>query len=162
MISAFEELFGSTADALSRELGPVALACEVFPFDFTKYYNSEMGEKLLRTYVAFGAECREEELPSMKSLASSLEREFLYPQTDRRRINLDPGVLTAEHLVLASHKRAAHRICLGDGVYAELELIFARGTYQPLPWTYPDYRTPAARSFFERIRSERLDSSESK
>jgi hypothetical protein len=159
MISAFEELFDGAAGALSRELGPVALACEAFPFDFTEYYNPEMGEQLLRTYVAFDSAGAEEELPRMKSLTSSLERRLLYPGTDRRRINLDPGVLTADHLVLASHKKAAHRIYLGDGVYAEIELIFAGGSYEPLPWTYPDYRTPAARSFFERIRSALLGSS---
>jgi hypothetical protein len=160
MISAFEALFEDAAEVLSAELGPVAAACEVFPFDFTKYYNPEMGERLKRTYVVFGNPVEEEALPRVKSLASSVEREFLYPETDRRRINLDPGVLTADHLVLASHKRAAHRICLGEGVYGEIELIFAGGTYEPLPWTYPDYRTPAARSFLERIRSEVLGRSE--
>lgn len=159
MISAFEDLFDRAAEALSRELGPVAMACEAFPFDFTEYYNREMGERLLRTYVAFSAAAGEEALPRMKSAASSLEREFLYPKTYRRRINLDPGVLTADHLVLASHKKAAHRIYLGGDVYGELELIYARGAYEPLPWTYPDYRTPAARSFFARIRSVLLGSS---
>lgn len=156
MISAFEDLFAPAADALSQKLGEVTHRCKAFPFDFTDYYDPEMGENLLRTYVAFGAAGSEEELPRMKSAASALESQFLYPGTRRRRINLDPGVLTADHLVLASHKSAAHRIYLGDEVYVEIELIFMKGGYEPLPWTYPDYRTPAARSFFGRIRSDLL------
>jgi hypothetical protein len=162
MISSFEDLFDRAAEALSAEFGPIARACARFPFDFTDYYNSEMGERLLRTYFAFASQAKEDELPRMKSAASSVERELFYPGTSKRRINLDPGVLTADHLVLASHKKAAHRIYLRDGVYAEIELIFAKGSYEPLPWTYPDYREPAARSFFTGLRSDLLSPRELK
>jgi hypothetical protein len=95
----------------------------------------------------------EDELKRMKRTAESLEAAFLYAGTNRRRINLDPGILTPEHLVLASHKCASHRVYLGDGVYAELELVYQNGDFQPLPWTYPDYRTRLARDFFKVVRS---------
>ncbi len=153
MISAFPELFEEAAARFAPNLGPVLLKCDVFPFDFTEYYNVEMGRDLLRTYVAFDGRVSEDVLYEMKTLSTSREREFLYPGTSNRRINLDPGVLTADHLVLASHKRAAHRICVRDGVFGELELIYVNGGFQPLPWTYPDYRTHEARSFFESIRA---------
>lgn len=153
MISAFPELFEEAAARLVQDLGPVLLKCDVFPFDFTEYYNVEMGRDLLRTYVAFDGRVSEDALYAMKTLSTSREREFLHPGTSNRRINLDPGVVTADHLVLASHKRAAHRICIKDGVFGELELIYVEGGFQPLPWTYPDYRTQVARSFFERIRA---------
>ena len=29
---------------------------------------------------------------------------------------------------------------LRDGIYADLTLVFQKGGYRPLPWTYPDYR----------------------
>lgn len=153
MISAFEDLFDRAASRLSDEFGPVAFRCDVFPFDFTDYYNAEMGDGLLRTYFIFGGSVKEDDLRQMKSVTSTCEGEFLCPETKRRRINLDPGILTTEHLVLASHKKVAHRICLGDGVYAELELIYINGAYQPLPWTYPDYRTEAALTFLEEARA---------
>lgn len=158
MISAFPELFEEAAARLVPNLGPVLLKCDVFPFDFTEYYNVEMGRDLLRTYVAFDGRVSEDVLYEMKTFSISREREFLYPGTSNRRINLDPGVLTADHLVLASHKRAAHRICIRDGVFGELELIYVSGAFQPLPWTYPDYRTQVARSFFESIRAVLLGS----
>jgi hypothetical protein len=153
MISAFPELFEEAAARFVQDLGPVLLECDAFPFDFTEYYNVEMGRNLLRTYVAFDGRVGEDVLYEMKVLSASREREFLYPGTSNRRINLDPGVVTADHLVLASHKEAAHRICIQDGVFGELELIYFKGGFQPLPWTYPDYRTQVARSFFERIRA---------
>jgi len=61
--------------------------------------------------------------------------------------------LTAEHLVLASHKSAGHRVYLGDGVYADLQLWHVYGEFKPLTWTYPDYRMKAARVFFEKTRA---------
>lgn len=156
MMSAFEDLFEKAAERLSGELGPVTSMCDVFPFDFTDYYNAEMGNALQRTYVTFGRRVTEDELRRLKSLTSECEREFFYEGTERRRINLDAGLLTRDHLILASHKKVAHRIYLGDGVYAELEMIYINGAYQPLPWTYPDYRTRAASTFLQKARAALL------
>lgn len=153
MISSFRELFEIASARLAKALGPRTSACEIFPFDFTEYYDEEMGTGLLRTYATFGDMTAEDELRRMKRVTEQCEAEFFYPGTERRRINLDPGVLTAEHLVLASHKRASHRVYLGDRVYAELEFVYRNGTFQPLPWTYPDYRTKAALGFFNEARS---------
>ena len=95
----------------------------------------------------------EENLRQMKSATVACERQFLFPDSERRMINLDPGVLTVDHLVLASHKSAGHRLYLGDGVYAELELWYVNGGFEPLPWTYLDYKTKEARVFFEKTRA---------
>ncbi len=152
MISAFEGLFATAAEAMSVDFGPVTATCDPFPFDFTDYYSREMGEGLLRSYAVFGAAEGDLSLAWMKSVTCARERELLYPGTDRRRINLDPGILTADHLLLASHKRAGHRIRVAKDVYGELELLYMKGAFQPLPWTYPDYRTRRARAFFEGAR----------
>ena len=55
---------------------------------------------------------------------------------------------------LATTKDHAHRICLGRGIYAEVTLTFLKGAFEPMPWTYPDYRTEAYRSFFEQVRAD--------
>ena len=57
----------------------------------------------------------------------------------RRRVNLDPGLLSLNALVLASTKPAPHRIYLDREIHTQLELIYQRGRFEPLPWTYPDY-----------------------
>ena len=51
-------------------------------------------------------------------------------------------MLGEERLVLATGKNYTHRIYLSRGIYADLTLLYVKGTYQPLPWTYPDYREP--------------------
>lgn len=153
MITSYRDLFGSAAKKLCAEFGPVLATCDVFPFDFTDYYEREMGTGLLRTYVVYGRTMTDEDLRPMKAATSACENAFLFPESQRRMINLDPGLLTIDHLVLASHKNAGHRVYLGGGVYAEIELWFTNGGFEPLPWTYPDYKTKTARAFFEKARA---------
>jgi len=69
-----------------------------------------------------------------------------------RRVNIDPGYLDLSRLVLASTKDFSHRIYLNQGVYAETTLIFKAKTFQPLEWTYPDYRTSEYIEIFNQIR----------
>ena len=44
--------------------------------------------------------------------------------------------------MLASTKPSAHRVPLASGIYAEVELLYERGAFRPVEWTYPDYRSP--------------------
>ena len=71
-------------------------------------------------------------------------------------MNLDPGLITAERLVLATGKNYSHRIYLGKGIFADLTLVFFKGTYRPLPWTYPDYQDPRTIGMFNKIREKYL------
>jgi len=149
ILTRFEQLFEDAAARVSELFGPVSSASERFPFHWTDYYRKEMGPGLMRQYFTFGP-FDEERLAEAKEATERIEKEFLYPHTSRRRVNLDPGVLTPGHLVLASHKASAHRVRLSRKVFAELELLYERGAYRPLPWTYADYRSePALRYFGE-------------
>jgi hypothetical protein len=69
-----------------------------------------------------------------------------------RPVNLDPGLLRLDSVVLASTKPAGQRIYLGSGVHAEVTLIYDKGGYRPLPWTYPDFRSREYLDYFERLR----------
>jgi hypothetical protein len=71
---------------------------------------------------------------------------------DERPLNLDPGYITLAKLVLASTKDHAHRIYLSQGIYAEITLNYRAGSWQPLPWTYPDYRRSDFQEFFTNCR----------
>jgi hypothetical protein len=74
-----------------------------------------------------------------------------------RPVNLDPGLLTLEALNLATTKPHYHRLYLSKGVFGELTLIYRQGGFEPLPWTYPDYREKWATVFFEKVRKEMLE-----
>ena len=69
-----------------------------------------------------------------------------------RPLNLDPGYLTEEKLVLASTKDHAHRIYLARGIYAEVTLHYQGGRWQSHDWTYPDFQRDDYHIFFTQCR----------
>ena len=123
---------------------------ETLPFEFTAYYTPEMGPNLLRKFVAFKKLISPERLAAAKIFTNRLEK--TYTQKGKRRINLDPGILTLAKVILASTKDFSHRIYLNSGVYAEVTLLFRKGRFEALPWTYPDYRTEPYLKFFRILR----------
>ncbi len=153
-ILAPENLLAAVESSLSGAFGPLDLKSEVFPFSFTDYYETEMGSGLYRRFVAAESLIAQHTLPEIKHRTNQIEGQFspAGERTLRRRINVDPGYLTPAKIVLASTKDYAHRIYLDQGVFGDLHLKYQQGAYQPLPWTYPDYRTREALAFFAELR----------
>ncbi len=153
-ILAPEHLLGEAESALQGAFGPLDLRSRTFPFDFTDYYMAEMGSDLYRRFVAMQHPISQDTLQDIKHRTNSIERDFSLSgeKFAGRRVNLDPGYLTPAKIVLASTKDYAHRIYLGHGIFADLQLKYEQGAYQPLPWTYPDYRTEEALTFFAELR----------
>jgi hypothetical protein len=158
MLSAYAELFGRAEAAMSERFGNVARASEVMPFRFTGYYEPEMGPNLLRKFLAFERPVDPADLAGIKLWTNALEDRFAADSglAVARPINLDPGYVAPSKLVLATTKDHAHRICLGQGIHAEVTLTFLKGVFAPMPWTYPDYRTEPYRRFFEQVRADLL------
>jgi len=143
-----------SVEALESLWGPADWRSSVMPFDRTSYYDREFGGGLRRQFVSFARLVGQDLLVDIKHEAARLEGEFT--RNGRRLVNIDPGVLTAERLVLATGKNFTHRIYLGRGVFADLTLIFQRGSYRPLPWTYPDYASPAVVELWNVLRKRYL------
>ena len=152
MIAAGASIFPSVETSLSQKFGRVDFRSDVMPFDYTDYYTKEMGPNLMRKFISFEGLIQPEEIVEIKIFTNELEKEFLYPETNRRRINFDPGYVSAAKLVLASTKDHIHRIHLRDGIYAEITLRMERKTFRPWSWTYPDYRSAEYISIFNEIR----------
>jgi hypothetical protein len=113
-----------------------------------------MGGPLSRCLLSFEHLISPDELSAIKVETNSLEKKFA--QKGKRGINIDPGYLTPERLVLATGKNYTHRIYLRDGVYADLTLIYQSGEFQPLPWTYLDYASEPLKGLLELIRKNYL------
>jgi hypothetical protein len=141
-------------DLLCRRFGPVDFLSGPYTFSQTSYYEPEMGPGLKKRLVCFRDLVFPDKLVSIKRVVGSLEKDLA--QKGRRSVNLDPGFLSPDSLVLTSIKDAPHRIFVQPGVYAELTLIFKCGEYVCLPWTYPDYALPATREFLGRVRKRLL------
>lgn len=121
-----------------------------FLFDKTGYYRREMGEPLIRRFFVGRRPVARDTLPDIKVAAEAIEREFV--AGGRRTVNIDPGLLTEENFILATGKNFSHRVYLGNGVYADLTLMYREGEYRALPWTYPDYATDEIRTFLGMVR----------
>ena len=154
MLSAYPGALAEAEAALTEALGPVDLRSDLFAHAFTEYYRDEMGQPLVRLFVSFERLIAPDQLASVKRLTNEVENRMAeagqWPVV--RPMNLDPGYIAPSKLILASTKDYSHRVPINHGIYAEVTLLYAHGGWRELPWTYPDYRTPAYRQFFARMR----------
>lgn len=150
-ISSKEELFRKAARSLSARFGEIDFESETLIFDYTKYYEEEMGQDLKRKFISFQRLISPAKLHLVKIFTNKLEVKF--SKDIRRKINIDPGYIDGSKLILATTKDYSHRIYISKGIFAEVTLSFQKGGFVSLPWTYPDYKTEAYRQIFERIRT---------
>jgi Domain of unknown function (DUF4416) len=125
-----------------------------YPFDYTKYYNEEMGENIQKFFLTFDRLVSPDQLAEIKELTNMIEEEWSIG--DKRSINLDPGILSETRFILATTKDRGHRVPLKNGMYAEVTLIYMHKEFQPLPWTYADFCDPQYRTLLKEIRKSYL------
>ena len=145
-----DDTFADAKIGLIECFGPLRTTSATYDFDFTAYYEAEMGAGLRKQLVCFAERIDPAELAAVKAQTMALERAMSRGQC--RRANIDPGLLSIESLVLATTKYAGHRICIAPQLYAEVTLLYQRGRYRPLEWTYPDYQGDVVQSFLLDVR----------
>jgi len=136
---------------LEKQWGRIEFVSPSYPFEYTQYYQREMGPDLLRRFLFLENLIEQDALPSLKWRAKRLEQAELLP-SGGRQVNIDPGLLLLDKLVLATTKPGNHRPYLGQGVYADLTLIYQHKSFQALPWTYPDYAEKEIIELFNKYR----------
>jgi hypothetical protein len=152
------EIFDAAFAKLRDLFGRAYYQSPLLPWNYSSYYNTELGAPLLRNFIFFEPIIDTESLVEAK--LSVLEVEKKLTVDGKRRINLDPGYMSLAKVVLASRKNYSHRIYLGKGVFCELELFYQAGRFNPLPYTYYDYRDDIFLRFFADARGllkKRLD-----
>ncbi len=152
--SRYETALEWARQAIASQYGPPALTSEAFDFTETDYYCSTMGDGLNKQFIACERLIDPGELAAIKCQSNEWEAEYaaIGQHPEPRPLNLDPGYITPAKLVLASTKDHAHRLYLRDGIYAEVTLAFRAKRWQPLEWTYPDYRRDDFQQFFSACR----------
>lgn len=150
LASSLEELDEAIVE-VSREFGTIDFKSDPIRFTYTEYYTPEMGDEIWRLFVSLADLVEPVILPNVKIRSNRIEGRHM--RDGRRRINLDPGLLDLNRLLLASTKYAGHRIPLTDGIYAEITLLYFSKDFQDLFWTYPDFRTREYKEILHRIRS---------
>lgn len=132
--------FSEALKRLEERFGPLDFLSEALDFGATGYYEEEFGGRLKRKLASFDALIPADGLVEAKNFTDGLEAS-LAGESGKRRVNIDPGILTLERLVLATRKNFTHRIYLGGGVHADLTLMYTKNGWRAFDWTYPDYKT---------------------
>lgn len=135
-----EKAFSNTIDFESN----------IIDFVHTAYYADEMGRVLKRKFLSFKKLVDLRKIYIIKLASNKIERR--YSKNGKRSINIDPGYLDMSKLVLFSTKDYTHRIYLDRGIYAEVTLFYKDKTFNPWPWTYPDYKTDTYIGIFNNMR----------
>jgi hypothetical protein len=158
MLSPESGLFDECSQILQREFGPIDSGSKCMPWDISDYYREEMGPNILRKFIFFERTTDPGRLSSIKRFTNDLENKYTMSAAQglRRKINLDPGYVTEAKVVLATTKDFAHRVYIGDGIYAEVTLRFSAKdrSFIPHEYTYPEFRTEPYLAMFNSVRED--------
>ena len=153
IIASDKKIFEFAEEELSLLYGEIDYSSNLIPFNFTDYYERQMGPGLKRKFISFKELIDPSELSQIKIRTNQLEEEIRKKlKLEIRAVNLDPGYLTRSALIIATAKNFAHRVPLKDGIYAHLELLFRKKEIKVLEWTYPDFKTEEYQRIFLEIR----------
>jgi hypothetical protein len=150
IIFSDEKIKQDAFSVLEDKFGKIDFISEVMPFDFSSYYNPEMGQNLKRLWLSFEKLIFSSELASIKVFTNSIEDSFAL--NSKRQINIDPGYISPANVILATTKDYSHRIYLDKGIYGEVTTIYKKNGYIKLPWSYPDYLSEKATKFLLKAR----------
>ena len=149
-----QELLASARNLLTQQYGAITTVGPIYEFSHSAYYEDEMGKNLVKQLVSFSDLIQMDQLADIKIATNAIEESLAQRRGDKffRMVNIDPGYLALSKLVLATTKNYDHRIYIGKGIYAEVTLRFRKGSFEPLEWTYPDYKQPLVMEFFNKVR----------
>ncbi|MBC8379594.1 MAG: DUF4416 family protein [Planctomycetes bacterium] len=154
ILACDEKALKTSHQPLLDAYGQTDLVSEVYPFDMTEYYVDEAGPNMVRQFMAFEHLIDPGRLAAIKHETNKMEQELAkqlvtpYP----RPVNFDPGFVEPSKLVLASTKNFAHRIYIGDHMYAEVTLTYNRGKWESFPFTFPDFKSGRYDIFLSKVR----------
>ena len=147
------EIYEKAVNILTEAFGEIEMESERFSFskEYSTYYDGELGGEGQRVIVSFKQTVDPSRQAEIKLFTNKIEEEFSVE--GNRRINLDPGLINHGRLTLATTKPTGFRTAISDGIYTELTLFYARGSWQKLPWTYRDYQSERVQKFLRRVRN---------
>lgn len=159
ILAADDKCLDAAINAIRGEFGQIDLFSDVWAFVQTDYYKNQTGEHILRQFITIERCIDPGELAAIKHKTNELERSLadeLGPEPPRP-VNLDPGFIEPSKLILASTKNFSHRIYIGEKMYAEVTLLFDKGRWCALPYTFPDFRQQRYWDFLGKVRTRLLE-----
>ncbi|MBE7445694.1 MAG: DUF4416 family protein [Planctomycetia bacterium] len=154
VLTSIPSLLSQIDKKLEGYFGHIDLRSDILSFNFTDYYNEEMGRGILRQFYSFEDLIMPDEIAGIKVQTNHIEESVTSSKiyAVQRPVNIDPGYINESRLILTSTKDFSHRIYLRDGIYAEVTLKYRKGGYESFPWTFPDYKSSGYQNLFLRVR----------
>ena len=131
-------------EILIKKFGGIEFESEEFDFNFTDYYEAEFGKSLKKRFIIFKKTINREELVKIRIYTQDLEDKL--KKRNKRIVNIDPGYMTKDNLIMASLKEQPYKICLGNGIFGHMIFMFKKNDVIPFRHTFPDYL--AQKEFF--------------
>ena len=151
VLISYQDMFDKLVKKLTDTFGPLDYKSGFLNFDYTDYYDSEMGSTIKRVFLSFQDLISPDNLADIKIRTNEIENNFLINQ--KRKANIDPGMLSVKRFILATTKDNGHRIPLQKGIYGEVTLLYVNKNFKPLPWTYIDYQSEEYSEILKKIRT---------
>ena len=145
-----EQLLNDSRLLLVEKYGEIDYQGDQFNFEISEYYRTEMGWPIYRRFWAFETLINPNEIARLKIECNEIEDQLTV--AGNRKVNLDPGYMDYDKIVLASAKYNGQKIYLDYGIYADLTLRYEKGEYYPYPWSFPDFKEGQYNQTFLRIR----------
>lgn len=139
MLYVDREALQNALQLLTNEFGAIDYKSPDFEFTISEYYREEMGWPIFRKFVSFYELIDPGDLAAIKIKTNDIETQFL--ENRNRKINLDPGYMDYNKVILASAKYNSQKIYLAMGIYADPTLWYEQGKFQPYPYSFPDFKT---------------------
>lgn len=145
-----EDLLQEAKSLLIEKYGDIDYQSDKFAFDISDYYRPEMGWPIYRIFWSFEQLFNPKEIARIKIECNDIEDQLA--ELGNRKVNLDPGYMDYDKIVLASAKYNGQKIYLDFGIYADLTLHYEKGNYFPYLWSFPDFKSGQYNKTFLRIR----------
>ncbi len=145
-----ESLLEKAITLVVQNFGETDFESPEFEFTSSDYYKAEMGWPIFREFVSFHNLINPKELAKIKIETNKIEDELT--EKNMRKVNLDPGYMDYNKVVLASAKFNAQKIYLDHGIYADPTLWYEKGKFEPYPFAFPDFKTNLYEKTFQHIR----------
>ncbi len=153
-VSSSVDALAEALEKLERRFGRVQFETDAIPCSDAERFREEMGDRPQRRFFSFERMVARCSLIDVKAACDKIEPQFA-DEVDGfmfRTVNLNPGIMSEENLIMAGHRELNHCVYIGQGTYAEIALIYTRGQFVRLPWTNPDFYSDQAIDLFNRVR----------
>ncbi|MDO8740929.1 MAG: DUF4416 family protein [Candidatus Woesearchaeota archaeon] len=146
-----KKLYSNAMNDLKSRFGDIEAESKEYEFSkITDYYADEMGSRILKKFLVFKNKINKDDLAGIKLF--TIEVENKYKRYKKRKVNIDPGCLTNDSLVLASFKKGTnYKEQISERVYAHKVLEFRKNEAIMFWHTFPDYREKKNQDFIKKI-----------